>query len=240
MSICPDAHLQNFWEIGTGHLGYLFRVLGYFFPQKSICPKSPFTSLLDHLPQCPICFVARFPQCPFAASVYLCSKFPISPKCPLALVPICIFIHFPVFDFLKYSYIFPKYPFPHVCPKYSFLQRANLPHMSPFISVLIYSGALVRISCKCPLLQILHIPQTPICHSAHHFPQIPICLSAHFPQMSICPKCPLILGGYYRMLVKRFASSQSIVNIQIHTLQTKTSRLAIDYWLAPSLVLKLC
>ena len=33
---------------------------------------------------------------------------------------------------------------------------------------------------------------------------------------------------------------QSIVNIQIHTHQTKTSRLAADYWLAPSLVLKLC
>ena len=33
---------------------------------------------------------------------------------------------------------------------------------------------------------------------------------------------------------------QSIVNIQIHTHQTKTSRLAADYWQAPSLVLKLC
>ena len=33
---------------------------------------------------------------------------------------------------------------------------------------------------------------------------------------------------------------QSIVNIQIHTHQTKTSGLAPDYWLAPSLVLKLC
>ena len=32
----------------------------------------------------------------------------------------------------------------------------------------------------------------------------------------------------------------SVVNIQIHTHQTKTSRLAADYWLAPSLVLKLC
>ena len=33
---------------------------------------------------------------------------------------------------------------------------------------------------------------------------------------------------------------QSIVNIQIHTHQTKTSRPAAVYWLAPSLVLKLC
>ena len=33
---------------------------------------------------------------------------------------------------------------------------------------------------------------------------------------------------------------QSIVDIQIHTHQTKTSRLAADYWLASSLVLKLC
>ena len=39
---------------------------------------------------------------------------------------------------------------------------------------------------------------------------------------------------------KQKRKMQSIVNIQIHTHQTKTSRLAVDYWLAPGLVLKLC
>ena len=39
---------------------------------------------------------------------------------------------------------------------------------------------------------------------------------------------------------KQKREMQSIVNIQIHTHQTKTSRLAAVYWLAPSLVLKLC
>ena len=39
---------------------------------------------------------------------------------------------------------------------------------------------------------------------------------------------------------KQKRKMQSIVNIQIHTHQTKTSRLAAVYWLAPSLVLKLC
>ena len=39
---------------------------------------------------------------------------------------------------------------------------------------------------------------------------------------------------------KKKRKMQSIVNIQIHTHQTKTSRLAAVYWLAPSLVLKLC
>ena len=39
---------------------------------------------------------------------------------------------------------------------------------------------------------------------------------------------------------KQKREMQSIVNIQMHTHQTKTSRLAAVYWLAPSLVLKLC
>ena len=39
---------------------------------------------------------------------------------------------------------------------------------------------------------------------------------------------------------KQKREMQSIVNIQIHTHQTKTSSLAAVYWLAPSLVLKLC
>ena len=39
---------------------------------------------------------------------------------------------------------------------------------------------------------------------------------------------------------KQKRKMQSIVDIQIHTHQTKTSKLAPDYWLAPSLVLKLC
>ena len=39
---------------------------------------------------------------------------------------------------------------------------------------------------------------------------------------------------------KQKREMQSIVNIQIHTHQTKTNRLAAVYWLAPSLVLKLC
>ena len=39
---------------------------------------------------------------------------------------------------------------------------------------------------------------------------------------------------------KQKRKMQSIVNIQMHTYQIKTSGLAPDYWLAPSLVLKLC
>ena len=39
---------------------------------------------------------------------------------------------------------------------------------------------------------------------------------------------------------KQNKKMQSIVNIQTHTHQTKTSWLADVYWLAPSLLLKLC
>ena len=44
----------------------------------------------------------------------------------------------------------------------------------------------------------------------------------------------------FKNIKKQKRKMQSIVNIQIHTHQTKTSRLAAVYWLAPSLELKLC
>ena len=55
--------------------------------------------------------------------------------------------------------------------------------------------------------------------------------------MSLCQQKK---SNFQKCETKQKRKMLSKINMQIHTLQTKTSRLAADYWLAPSLVLKLC
>ena len=135
MPICSDAHLQTFWKMDTGHLGYSFRSLGvaYPFPQMPIFPKCPFVlvpisqepifctkysfSPRANLPQSPIYFGAHLPRmliCHLSGahlpkmSVY--SKFSISPKYPFASLPTChSALHFPKSPLAPVP-IRPKYP----------------------------------------------------------------------------------------------------------------------------------